>query len=57
MNATPPTILDHWRDARVDPPAHGSRVLVLDGDGVRSLTWTDRSAVRWTWWLPREVLP
>jgi hypothetical protein len=46
-----------WRPVSTDPPAVGSRVLVRDGEEVRTVTWSGQSAKRFEWWLPREVLP
>lgn len=46
-----------WRPVSTDPPAIGARVLVRDGDDVITITWSEKSAVRFQWWLPREVLP
>ena len=55
-----------WRDARVDPPTIGAPVIVRDvmvlkgvqvSEELRTFRWSEKSAKRFRWWLPREVLP
>lgn len=48
---------DHWLDATVTKPDSGAVVLVRDDDQIRTVTWSERAAVRFRFWLPREVLP
>ena len=49
---------DKWLDATVTKPTVGDVVLIREDDGeVRTIRWSERSAVRYRFWLPREVLP
>lgn len=48
---------DKWIDATVEQPAAGAVVLVRDDDQIRTVTWSERAAVRFRWWVPRSVLP